>query len=113
MNVPDAQTTPYEPNEDPPRWWRDAIDGVAWQQTELDGTVLWYRKSAPCPRCRHDHGIDKSLEAEGWLALGPEDDTDVFVECQCNRDHAHRPASVPQGCGWGGYVAGPVTRGSK
>jgi hypothetical protein len=104
------QAVPYELNTDPaPALWRDVIDAMAWEPTEVDGTVLWYLKRGSCPHCLDADGINASLEAEGYLGLGPEEDTDVFASCQCSGNHA-RPAGVVAGCGWGGYVAGPVAR---
>lgn len=97
---------PYEMNEDPPASWRQAIDALPWQTTELDGTVLWYQKSGACPHCLDTDGIRASIEAEGYLGLGPEEDTDVFVPCRCTGEHGH-PTGVTDGCGWGGYVSGP------
>ena len=107
VSAPGNPTKPYEVNIDPPAWWREAIDAEPWQSTTRDGAVLWYQKACACPRCEHEDGIRKSLEAEGWLGLGPQEDTDVFLSCQCSGNHA-RPSGVAAGCGWGGYVAGPV-----
>ena len=108
MNAANGQQIAYEPNDDAPAWWRAAIDAMPWVPTEVDGVVLWYEKSGPCPRCQDDPAIRASLDAEGWVALGPEEDTDIFVRCRCTAEHG-RPSGVPEGCGWGGYVAGPVT----
>jgi hypothetical protein len=99
--------TPYEANTDPPAWWREAIDAIPWQCEKLNDVVLWYQKTGPCPRCHDDRAIRASLEAEGWVGMGPQEDTDVFVPCRCAGDHV-RPQGVLEGCGWGGYVAGPV-----
>jgi hypothetical protein len=103
-----SSVEPYEVNRKPPTWWRAAIDAMPWEETALNGDALWYTKTAPCPRCKDADGIQASLEAEGWAGIGPEEETDVFVTCQCSGPHEHRPDGVVNGCGWGGYVAGPV-----
>ena len=112
MSAPDDKTVPYQVNDDPPRaLWRDVIDSMPWATTEVQGTILWYQKTGECPHCRDADGINQSLEAGGYLGLGPEEDTDVFISCQCSGNHA-RPAGVVAGCGWGGYAAGPLARHS-
>ena len=113
MNSPDNQKMPYQKNDNPPAWWRKAIDAMTWTTTELDGDILWYQKEGACPRCHDQDGIRESLEAEGWAGLGPEEDTDIFISCQCTGDHAPRPDGVLDGCGWEGYVAGPVSEGGR
>lgn len=113
MSSPDDRKVPYEKNDHPPASWREAIDAMLWTAEQVDGVLLWYQKEGACPRCHDENGIQVSLEAEGFLAWGPEEDTDVFVSCQCTGDHPSRPAGVLQGCGWGGYVAGPVPAGGR
>ena len=102
----DPQEFAYEVNSCPPSWWRTKVDDLAWRVTTVDGAVLWYVKEGPCPRCVHEDGIRVSVENEGFLGLGPEHDTDIFVRCLCTGRH-QRPEGVIDGCGWGGYVAGP------
>jgi hypothetical protein len=113
VSTPGDQTTPYEVNTDPPpALWRTPIDAIRWQPTEVDGTVLWYLKKGSCPHCLDADGINASLEADGYAGLGPEEDTDIFVSCECSGNHS-RPEGVLAGCGWGGYVAGPEMRAGK
>lgn len=108
MNTDATPAMPYQHNDDPPAvLWRDPINALPWRETVADGVVLWYRKRGPCPRCLDEDGINSSILAEGYAGLGPEEETDIFVTCQCLADHA-RPKDVLSGCGWGGYVAGPV-----
>lgn len=113
MSSPDNQKVPYQADDNPPAWWRAAIDALPWTPKKADGVVLWYQKEGACPRCHDDNGIHVSLEAEGWVGLGPEEDTDVFVSCECTGDHAPRPDGVLEGCGWKGYVAGPVAEDGR
>ena len=109
--APTGDPVRYEKREDPPGWWRQGVDALPWTTTEVDGTVLWYTKNGACPRCLHPDGIGASVEAEGWLGLGPRDSGDIFVRCGCTGDH-DRPEGALHGCGWGAYVAGPVPGGS-
>jgi len=113
VSSPDNQKVPYQANDNPPAWWRDAIDAMEWVPTKSEDVVLWYQKEGPCPRCHDENGVRVSLEAEGWVGLGPQEDTDIFVSCECTGDHAPRPDGALEGCGWGGYVAGPVSKGSN
>jgi hypothetical protein len=106
-------THPYELNEHPPRWWRDAIDVRPWRAREVDGVALWYDKQCECPRCGHPDGIRMSVEAEAYLGLGPNESSDVFVSCECRAIHDRRPEGEPYGCGWGDYVGGPLPGGER
>ncbi|ASW55784.1 hypothetical protein [Plantactinospora sp. KBS50] len=108
MDSTDSRQIGYEINSDPPAWWRGRVDDMPWRPTTLDGEVLWYVKEGPCPRCRDEDGIRVSVENEGYLGLGAEYETDIFVRCLCTGEHP-RPEGVVEGCGWGGYVAGPQT----
>ena len=51
MSAADNQKLPYQENDNPPAWWRAAIDAMQWTPTEVDGMVLWYEKKGACPRC--------------------------------------------------------------
>jgi hypothetical protein len=105
---------PYEPNPAPPSWWRDGIDTIEWNEERSGDTVLWYTKVSVCPRCHHQGGISISKSATGWAGVAPAgirdaEDNEVFTECECLATHEGRPKEVEKGCGYQGYVAGPVS----
>jgi hypothetical protein len=113
----------WDPEEDPPAWWREAIDEVSWKEVRENGTVLWFEKTVDCPRCHDDGGVRKEVPAEAWADVAAKlrtlteplerdrllDENRVFVTCTCSGTHGNRPAEIKQGCGYGGYVAGPVS----
>jgi hypothetical protein len=103
-------SVPYERVQDDPVW-RAGVDGLAWEEMKVDGTVLWYSKNGACPHCGHPDGIRVTVEAEGVIGVRANQttaSTDVYVVCQCHGDET-RPSGVGTGCGYSGYVTGPLS----
>jgi hypothetical protein len=128
----DEKTCPWDEESRPPAWWAAELDRVGWIPIEEGGVLLWYAKTADCPRCHHPDAIDIRVPAQGWEGVSQRDVTEdvavavegytgaatekvdantVFVRCRCGRKHDGRPEDTKRGCGHGGYIAGPLDEG--